>query len=189
MTIINLNAQYKINLIGAGGLSNTYLFDTENYAENNILYPSYSFQIGIDNKFCFKKNSINIEVDYILKNYNRIIFNNIDKYKYNYIIIPIYFERQKNKWFYNIGFTNNFSIKPNKIQREYFVKTYNISLQIGAGFQINNKIQIGLTTMYDIIPNRNNYIYMENNKILNGYFFAYNLMFSIKYNIFSLNFK
>ncbi len=181
----NLQAQYKLELGGSLGATNGYLIPLKNYVnqDQNIIIPSYSYQFTVGNSYSFKNNILNIDLSYIVKKNNKEFDNQKSTYKYDYIILPIYYGIQKNKFTFNFGFTNNFSLNVKNVPSEFFIKKYNISLLLGSSYKINNRLSIKTDVLHDITPYNNSYYYIGNNRSINGYFFMYNIMIGLKYAI------
>ena len=181
---LNLQAQYKLELGGSLGITNGYLISLDDISQDkNILIPSYSYQFTIGNSYCFQNNILNIDLSYIVKKNNKEFDNQKETYKYDYIILPIYYGIQKKKITFNLGFTNNFSLNVKNVPSEFFIKKYNISLLLGSSYKINNKLSIKTDVLHDITPYNNSYYYIGNNRNINGYFFMYNVMVGLKYSI------
>jgi len=181
---LNLQAQYKLELGGSFGATNGYLVPLGNYVsqDKNIIIPSYSYQFTVGNSYSFKNNILNIDLSYIVKKNNKEFDNQKATYKYDYIILPIYYGIQKNKFTLNFGFTNNFSLKVKNVPSDFFIKKYNISLLLGSDYKINNRLSIKTDILHDITPYDNSYYYTST-KNTNGYFYMYNIMIGLKYAI------
>ena len=182
----SLHAQYKLNINGAVGIENGYLISSINL-DKNINTPAYGYQVGLVNSYSFKKNSLNVDLSYIIKKDNRYFDNKKTTYKYHYITIPVYYGIQKNKIGFNLGFTNNFALNIEKVPSDFFIKKYNVSLLLGGTYKINEKLSFRLDLLHDITPFDYIYSYNGSEKDILGSYYMYNAMFGLSYTIFDKN--
>jgi len=182
----SLHAQYKLNINGSVGIANGYLISSLNLDEN-INTPAYGYQIGIGNSYSYKNNSLNIDLSYILKKDNRYFDNKKATYKYHYITIPVYYGIQKNKFKFNLGFTNNFALNIEKVPSYFFINKYNVSLLLGGTYKINEKLSFRLDLLHDITPFDYSYSYNGSEKVTIGSYYMYNAMFGLSYSVFAKN--
>jgi hypothetical protein len=100
--------------------------------------------------------------------------------------VPVYYQKTKNNWLYNIGIVNNFALEHIKgpLPDVYYLKNYHPGIILGTGIKLNDKMNIELNALADIKA-YNYVVYNYNEK--GGYRFAYNVMVSVQYNVFSLD--
>lgn len=187
---------YDVYISGGLGAANTYTFykETVGIPEENALRPAFSYQGALGNSLTFGTNSIHLECSYIRKANNLKIENDkenpIYKYRYDYLIIPLYYRRHNNPWMFNIGFINNIPInRPEFTQiKEFALKDYHPGLMLGAGFKLSEKFQLELNALIDLAPYQYVYVHTGEERYTNygGLRFGYNFMLTVQYNLYSL---